>query len=396
MRAPDAAVPFSGEERRCAAALAGDRDALLEVLAGQEKDPSAFLATGARLPAALAHRAASADPPIPLPPGLRARLARAAAIWVLAERTLEDLGACLGAAEVAWAPIKGADVATRVYPDPAVRPMTDLDLLVPEASFREARRAVEASGWRSAVPGPRFERYVEEEGSAWTAAREGAPLPVELHFRLWGFVPAGLGDALLERAAADPSLGATGRRLRLADAFLLAAVHPWLHLPPRSLANWWELHLLAEAGGAELAGEVADQARRWGLQLPVVLSAAQVATLWRDSPAGRTAATLVAELGAGLRRSERLAARRALARHPGSVSIELLAIARRLAGRPSRSGWRPVLRRFWAHPGIVERLTPEAWSWPRRRAVHLLRCLGVLRTSRADPWRAPTHGHRAR
>lgn len=400
MRALDAAVPFSPAELRCAAALDGDREALRELLHPSKAELADAGVTGVRLPVALAHRAGSLDPPVPVPPVLRALRARAAAAWAVAEGLLGELGARLGAAGVSWAPIKGADVAPRVYPDPAARPMSDLDLLVPEASYRKARTALEADGWSSTAPGPRFERYVVEEGSAWTARRTGSPFPVELHIRLWGFVPSGLGDALLERAAPDPSLGPTGRRLRLADAFLLAAVHPWLHLPPRSLANWWELRLLAEAGGEELVREVAEQARRWGLQLPVLLSAAQVAALWGGSAAGRAASALVSELisegGAGLRASERLAARRALTRPAGEVSIELLALARRLARRPSRSGWWPVLRRFWAHPGIVERLTPEGWSWPRRRAVHLLQCLGVLGAPRPDPWRAPTHGHRAR
>lgn len=383
-------VPFPAADRRLAAALEGDRGALASALAAWgEGRPSP------RVGALLARRAQEADPPLPLPARLRALRARAAATWVLVERDLRGLGTALGAAGVPWAPIKGADVATRsaprLYGDPAERTMTDLDLLVPEADYRRAREALEADGWTNRAPGARFERYVEEEGSAWTGGREGSPLVVELHLRLWGFVPDGLGDALLDRADADRSLGPTARRLRLADAFLLAAVHPWLHLPPRSLANWWEVHRLAEVGGEPLAEEAAGEARRWGLELPVVLSAAQVAALWP----GGVGSDVAERVWGGLRWSERPAARRALSKPPSEVSIELVAAARLLAGRPSRSGAKPLLRRFWAHPGIVERLTPERWSWPRRRAVHLLQCLGILRAPRADWWRAPTHGHRA-
>lgn len=380
------APPHPEEDRRIAAALAGDRQALAEALPRM-----AAGGHGARLPILLARAAATAEPPLPVPDGLRTLRTRVAAIWLLIERDLADFGRALAAAEVPWAPFKGADVATRLYEDPTLRAMSDIDLLVPERDYHRARTALEADGWRNAAPGPRFDRYVEQEGSAWTASRPGSPLPVELHLRLWGFVPEGLGDALLLRSEADPALGATARRLRLADAFVLAAVHPWLHLPPRSLANWWELWRFLEVGGRDLVDAAAALTEDHGLHLPVLLSAAQVAALW-DEP---LAAGLAERLTRGLGPAERFVARRALDRPPNRVPIEWVAGARLLARRPSRSGAKPLYRRLWAHPGIVERLTPEGWSWPRRRVVHVLQCAGLLPRPRADWWRAPTHGHRA-
>lgn len=378
--------PHPDEDRRIADALAGDPGALAEVV-----PRSAEGGHGARLPLLLARAAATAEPPVPVPDGLRALRARVAAKWLLVERDLEGFGRALAAAEVPWAPFKGADVASRLYGDPTVRAMSDVDLLVSERDYPRARAALEAEGWQNAAPGPRFDRYVEEEGSAWTAERPGSPLPVELHLRLWGFVPEGLGDRFLARSEPDPALGATARRLRLADAFVLAAVHPWLHLPPRSLANWWELRRFLAVGGPELVDEAAGITEDYGLHLPVLLSAAQVAALWREP----LAAGLAARMASGLHAAERFAARRALGRAPNRVPIEWVAGARRVAGRPSRSGWKPLYRRLWAHPGIVERLTPEEWSWPRRRTVHVLQCAGLLPRPRADWWRAPTHGHRA-
>lgn len=373
-------------DRRIAAALAGDREALAEALPAY--DPGR---RGARLGVLLAHRAARAEPPVPVPAPVRALRKRVAATWVMIERDLAGFGRALGSAGIRWAPFKGADVARRLYDDPGLRAMTDLDLLVRERDYRRARAALESDGWRNAVPGPRFDRYVEEEGSAWTAARDASPLVLELHLRLWGFVPDGLGDEILDRSEPDPALGPTARRPRLADAFVLAAVHPWLHLPPRSPANWWELHRFLAVGGGAMADAAAAWTEEHDLHLPVHLSAAQVADLWDDP----LAAALAERLAGGLRRSERVAARRARARHPDGVSIEWVAAARLFARRPSRSGLTPVWRRFWAHPGIVERLTPERWSWPRRRAVHVLQCLGLLPRPRSDWWRAPTHGHRA-
>lgn len=378
--------PHAEGDRRIAAALAGDREALAEALSEMADGGH-----GARLPILLARAAATAEPPVPVPDGLRALRTRVAAFWLLIERDLADFGRALAAAEVPWAPFKGADVARRVYGDPTLRAMSDVDLLVRERDYRRAKAALEADGWTNAAPGPRFDRYVEEEGSAWTAGRPGSPLPVELHLRLWGFVPEGLGDTLLERSTADPALGATARRLRLADAFVLAAVHPWLHLPPRSLANWWELRRFLAVGGPGLADEAAAFTEDHGLHLPVLLSAAQVAALWDEPLAAGLAERLVGRLGA----AERFAARRALGRPPNRVPIEWVAGARLVSGRRSRSGIKPLYRRLWAHPGIVERLTPERWSWPRRRTVHVLQCAGLLPRPRADWWRAPTHGHRA-
>ncbi len=383
--------PFSEAERLTAAAMTGDPLALEEAIRRVASGELAVEEIGARAAVLLAHRAARAEPSLEPPLPLRSLRARAAALWLLIERSLRSLGGALAAADVSWAPIKGADLATCVYAAPDLRPMADVDLLVREAEYPAARRALERAGWTSGVPGDRFDRFVAEEGSAWTAVHEALPLPVELHLRLWGFAPAGLGDALLARAAPDPELGPAGRRLRLADAFVLAALHPWLHLPPRRLGGWWEVRAILEAGGEALVPEILAVAGETGLELPVLLSAAQVETLWDDP----RATALRGLLTPRLRAAERAAAHRALRRSPNETSIERLALARLLAGRSSRSGLRPIYRRLWAHPGIVERLTPAAWSWPRRRAVHVLQCLHLLPAPRADWWRAPTHGHRA-
>lgn len=386
-------------EQACAAALAGDRASLEHVLGDLDAGRLSVPALGVRTSVLLAHRAATADPPIPLPRSFRSLRAGTAARWVLIERSLRHLGAALDGAGVPWAPIKGADVATRsdpgIYPDPAVRSMTDVDLLVHENDYRTARRALEDAGWTNTAPGERFDRFVAEEGSAWTAEHPDFLLPVELHLRMWGLVPTGLGDALLDRAAVDPSLGSSARRLRPADAFLLAAVHPWTHLPPRRLAVWWEVQAMLAAGREELVSEAAHTIAEAGLHLPGVLSADRVESLW----GGDHAAALREALAPGLRTAERAVVRRIRRTvEPGAadtLSIELLVLARLLSRRPSRSGLRPIGRRVWAHPGIVERLTPDRWIWPRRRLVHVLQCLKVLRAPRADWWRAPTHGERA-
>lgn len=371
--------------------MAGEPAALADTVGALGSGRLTLEGIGTRAAILIAHRAATAEPPLDLPPVLRPLRARAAALAIMVERLLGDVAAALGEAGVPWSPFKGGDLATRIYPDPSLRPMTDVDLLVYERDYRRARHALEGGGWRSVVAGRRFERYVEEEGSAWIAGHPAFPVPIELHLRLWGFVPEGSGGTLLDSAAPDRSLGPTGRRLRAADACLLSTVHPWLHLPPRRLSAWWEARETLAAGGESMVPEVRDRASELGLQLPVLLSALQVEALWGDP----RASALVGSLEAPLRPPERAALRRVRGRQADDVSIERLAVARLLSGRASRSGLLPILRRIWAHPGIVERLTPEDWSWPRRRLVHVLQCAGLLPAPRADWWRAPTHGPRA-
>lgn len=385
-------VRFTEAERSAALAMAGRPEALADTVTALGSGRLTLEEIGARAAIVIAHRTAAVEPPLDPPTVLRSLRARAAALAIVVERLLGDVAAALGEAGVPWTPFKGADLAARIYPDPSLRPMTDVDLLVHERDYRRARTALEGGGWRSVASGRRFERYVEEEGSAWIAGHPASPLPIELHLRLWGFVPEGSGDTLLDRAAPNRSLGPTGRRLRAADACLLSAVHPWLHLPPRRLSAWWEVRETLAAGGMSMVPEVRDAATELGLQLPVLLSALQVEALWGDA----RASALAGSLETSLRPPERAVLRRVRGRRADDVSIERLAVARLLSGRASRSGLLPVVRRFWAHPGIVERLTPEDWSWPRRRLVHVLQCAGVFPAPRADWWRAPTHGPRAR
>jgi hypothetical protein len=265
-------------------------------------------------------------------------------------------------------PIKGCDVGARVYEHPEERPVGDVDLLVAEADFPRARDALTASGWRPFFAGERAERYLREEGYAW-AATDAAGLLLEVHVRLWGLVPAGLASALLAAALPDPALGSTGRRLPLAGAWLLAAVHAWLNPPPRPLLSWWDLERLAAADPG-IVDEAVRLAEAWDLQLPAGLAAAQAAELWGSEPNREIADRLLARLYL----PERLAGRRGEA-----ASLKAIVLARLLSGRASRAGWRSLPRQVWAHPGVVEQETPPDRSWPARRLSHVLRALRLAR-----------------
>lgn len=344
-----------------AAALAGDRDALAALAA----DPAAAeLARVHRVGPALALRARRLGIGGPAAESWHRGLIGVTAHRMHVEDRLRGVGKALGEAGVPWLPLKGCDLGARVYREPEERPVGDIDVLVPRGELPRVQDALRAAGWSGLADSPRMERYLRDEGYAWQA-QDAAGVLLEIHVRLWGIVPAGLGAALLAAAVPDPALGPTGRRLPLAHAWLVAAVHTWLNPPPRPLLSWWDLERIAaaEPGIAEGAASLAEE---WDLQLPAGLAAAQVAALWPSPPNKAIAERLLG----GLRPLERLAARRGEA-----VGLRTIVLARLLSGRASRAGWRSLPRQVWAHPGIVEMQTAADRSWPARRIAHVLRAL---------------------
>ncbi len=347
-----------------AAALAGDPDAM-RTLAG---DPAgADLAKLHRVGPALALRARRLGLDGPAVGAWRRSLVGATAHHLRINEGLAGVGSVLGAAGVPWLPIKGSDLGSRVYDRPEERPAGDVDILVAEDDYLRARRALEAAGWYSLTPGDRVDAYLLEEGYAWQAT-DPTGLLLEVHHRLWGVVPPGFGRALVEAAEPDPALGPTARRLPLAHAWLVAAVHVWLNPRPRPLLAVWDLALVMRPA---LVEDVVRLANDWDLQLPAALAAEYAAGLWPSDPHRRIAGRLMETL----RPAERLTARRALEGGVESASLESIVLARLLSFRSSRAGWRSLFRKVWAHPGIVEMETPAGRSWPARRLSHVLKAL---------------------
>lgn len=318
-----------------------------------------------RLAPALALRATRSGIEYPSVERWRHELRQTAALQLLLEDAARRVAQVLEAIGISWLPLKGFDLASRVYDEAAERPMDDLDLLIRPGDLDAARAALCAAGWRDLVTGSHLERYLVEEGYAWQAVSEERLL-LELHFRLWGLMPDGYAAEIFERSSSAPELGATARRSTLADAFVIAAVHLWSESAPRAVGRFWDLARIASSAGDDLIDAVDAIATRQGLALPVAAASEQVARLWSE-PRCRELAT---RLAARCRWSERPLlerARRGFDRLPFAAIV----LARLLAGRPSRAGWRSVWRRLWPHAALVESATSASWSWPRRRAWHL-------------------------
>jgi hypothetical protein len=80
--------------------------------------------------------------------------------------------------------LKGSDLRLRVYPDPATRPMADLDILVPPEQAGQARSILTGLGYRSLEPNPRpgfRERFAHAAG---LQPPPGFSLHVDLHWEI--------------------------------------------------------------------------------------------------------------------------------------------------------------------------------------------------------------------
>ena len=307
-----------------------------------------------------------------------AELVDATTRGLMLRHALAGIAAALGRERIAWAPIKGLGLSPHVYAGWEERPTGDVDVLIAPADLDRARAALRAIGWADLgdIAGSdeaTDEAFLRTEGYNWKAAEPGG-LPLELHFRLWGCAPEGLGASVLTRAVADPEAGETARRLRLEDAWVLHAVHWWTTLPVRPLLYLWDLRRITEAAGDRFAADVTTQVRRWGLQLFVAPVAAAVGALWDDA-ANRAIATAAR---AGLRRAELAALARIERAGVEAAGLETVSLARLLAWRDSRMGWKAAWRRVWPHPAVLRQKTPAEWTWLHRRAWFAARRLRLI------------------
>jgi len=99
-----------------------------------------------------------------------------------------ELGLLLNALEEAGIPVialKGAHLAIALYPEIALRPMNDLDLLVHEADFDRARQALASIGYTLPFP-VLSQQATRQVGFELYLSKPGENIPgVELH---WGLV----------------------------------------------------------------------------------------------------------------------------------------------------------------------------------------------------------------
>jgi hypothetical protein len=182
--------------------------------------------------------------------------------------------------------LKGAHLAQTIYPDPALRPMSDLDLLVHPADLKRASQQMIDLGYAiesvEAAPG------LNQRLSHHICLRQSQPphLVVELHYRLAGsdaFVYSSSGDWLWENASPwvekYPALE-TARVLAPTTHLLYLLAHAVLQHggEDASLLWYYDVALLLERQGPQIDWPaLALRARQlgWGSAVAAGLHAVQ-------------------------------------------------------------------------------------------------------------------------
>jgi hypothetical protein len=217
-------------------------------------------------------------------------------LWL--ERRLLELDDAFRAEGIEVVVLKGPSVAHTAYPDPALRPFRDLDLLVRTSDWRRACALLAGMGWPRGLPEPR-PGFDERFGKGAVYLTEDGQ-EIDLH-RTLTLGPFGLWldpDELFEHTA---PLWIGGRCLRrLDDTALLmhVAIHAALGLrepmvlPVRDVAQ-------VAAVGAVGWNVMADWAGRWRLgvvfRYAFTLASKMLGVAWPvdgstalTAPAGRT------------------------------------------------------------------------------------------------------------
>jgi hypothetical protein len=129
-----------------------------------------------------------------------------------------EIVAHLSARGISVMVIKGSTFADSLYPDPVLRPFTDIDLLVPERDAASAREALTAAGLKreARIGSKHGDHYAEEKWSHPVLGR----YPVELH---WDLLPS----PKVRRAVSISfeHLASLSSRAPVTSLLLIAAIH---------------------------------------------------------------------------------------------------------------------------------------------------------------------------
>jgi len=198
--------------------------------------------------------------------------------WVAGRRQhllgVEQLRGLLSAFEadgVAVILLKGPALGEALYPDPGLRPFTDLDLLVPETDLARTLELLSARGYRHLEGGRPLAYEVAYAGAACFVRREKSPedLPLDVHWRLLDHLSG-------SRAAAADLQEVWTRAIKVEgwgwpilafcpeDLLLYLALHLAFHHALSGIVWELDLALLLRRYGDTLDWEgVAERARRW-------------------------------------------------------------------------------------------------------------------------------------
>lgn len=189
---------------------------------------------------------------------------------------LRRIDAELAARDLRAVVLKGALLAERLYPRPAARFTTDIDLLVAPDALDRALRALRGVGYE-AYDGPEEEHF-RRAGHHLHLYQDGAP-PLELHFHAYrGFGEILAAPPLLARSESVDGFTAI-RALAPDDELLYLAVHAAAHRFSR-LGWLYDLELLLRHHGPGLVDAARARARVHRLAAPLAFALEELALLF--------------------------------------------------------------------------------------------------------------------
>lgn len=277
-------------------------------------------------------------------------------------------------------PLKGAALAEDLYGDPAMRPMTDVDILVPKSALSAAREIMLGFGYEEET-GDLREGFQEEFRSELSFFRE-KPLRarIEIH---WGLLNFGGQEEWTKEAFDRSIVTPRGRRLTDEDTLLYLAAHSAYHHQNDRLLWEFDVALLLQSKGAVLDdAAVGYLAQKHSLLMPLRWALETGERLGVAAPLHLAAILQNRKVG----RLERWALR--YAREP-----ELAAAVRTLMTIRSAHGWRSRLRlisaKLFPDRKHLEMRHREHGFWPwiyTKRIVSFTGrlLLAILRQRRGD------------
>lgn len=181
------------------------------------------------------------------------------------QRLLEACLDVLATAGIVPVLLKGFGVGKRYYPEPYLRPMGDVDILVPRAQLNASVAALQTLGLVS--PDAHLEAWARENHHH--VLLHGERGTVEVHFHgLTGFGTTLDGEELYARSVEAELSGRRVRYLKLEDEVIYLGTHAAQHLLQR--LSWvFDLKLILAAHPELDWAEVLASARHAGVQTPL-------------------------------------------------------------------------------------------------------------------------------
>ena len=327
--------------------------------------------------------ALSRHPDDAVPPAVAGRLRgcfrQSLARHVVASGHLAALLGALNEASIPVIPLKGAVLAETVYPHPALRPMSDLDVLVHPHDRLRTDAVLRGLGYRPGEDAHSFGFDMRHDAAVVYDGPGGAR--VDMHWRLlndprfaWDHAGA---EAVWKRARPVTLAGQPALALAPEDLVLASAAHLAIHHGLSGLLWYWDLALVSDR--LPLDWDVlACRARRWRVRGALAFVLDGVHARFGLDDAARAAADRLAPRG------PRAAALRSLvARRPDRLRdlehVIPLLLADRLGGVLGGIASAMVPSPGW----IRDRYGAASHSLARGYLAHGARMATVLRRVRA-------------